>query len=118
MKLDAQIVGRVVSELRVGKANAVPGHVLASRLGITRLRTIGEAVKFERARRYRSREPQIASDGSGYWIVESAAELLKPQRALRRRGFGIFETAQWLDPDLFRFLEQQGVLEFMRRGAA
>jgi hypothetical protein len=116
MKVTAQIVGAVVEQLRVGKANARPGRVIADRLGLSRLRTVQEAIRFERARRYRAHEPQIAGDGSGYWIVEGAGELERPRRANRRRALASLETCKWLDPEVYRVLEAQGVLALFGSG--
>lgn len=114
---DPQTIGRVVAELRIGKEHAIPGRVLAVRLGIRRLRTVQEAIRFERARRYRTREPQIGGDADGYWIVRDASELAKPRRSNRRRALASLETCKWLDPDVYARLEAQGVLDLFSERA-
>jgi hypothetical protein len=116
--ITAQTVGAVLGQLKVGKANATPGHVIARRLGLTRLRSVGEAIAFERARRFHSGEPQIAGDASGYWIIEDASELERPRKTLRARALSTLLTAKYLDPELYRRAEAQGILAFLRDGGA
>ncbi len=75
-------IAGVLGAIGVGRSRAVKGRDIAARIGVTRLRTVGEVVELLREQGI----PICSASDCGYWRASTAEEVEASLRESERRA--------------------------------